>query len=80
MNVGLAIKVVRTERELTIEQLAKKLGISTSYLSLLENNKRSLSVGLLTLIGYTLHFRPSEILRKAEGYESPYVPSGDLDF
>ena len=77
MNIGLSLKVARTERELKLRELASKLEISTSYLSLLENNKRDLSFDLLVSICYVLQFAPSEIVKRAEGYETPYIPSDD---
>lgn len=40
MNLGKAISLCRTQRRLTQAELAARSGISVSYLSLLEQNKR----------------------------------------
>ena len=41
MNLGKAITLSRTRRGLTQAELAKRAGLSVSYLSLLEQNKRT---------------------------------------
>ncbi|MCD1651794.1 MULTISPECIES: helix-turn-helix domain-containing protein [Vreelandella] len=41
MNVGYAIKLCRQQRKLTQGELAKRAGVSISYLSLLERGERS---------------------------------------
>lgn len=40
MNIGKAIKLCRTQRNLNQNELANLAGISTSYLSMLERGKR----------------------------------------
>jgi transcriptional regulator with XRE-family HTH domain len=40
MNIGSAIQLARAKRRLSQVELAKRAGISVSYLSLLERNKR----------------------------------------
>jgi transcriptional regulator with XRE-family HTH domain len=40
MNIGNAIRLCRTQQGLTQEELAEKANLSTSYISLLEQNKR----------------------------------------
>lgn len=40
MNLGNAIRFCRTQRGMTQEELARKADLSTSYISLLEQNKR----------------------------------------
>jgi transcriptional regulator with XRE-family HTH domain len=44
MNLGRAIKLCRSQRELKQQALADKAGLSVSYLSLLEQNKRDPSL------------------------------------
>lgn len=41
MNLGKAISLSRTRRGLTQAELARRAGLSVSYLSLLEQNKRT---------------------------------------
>jgi transcriptional regulator with XRE-family HTH domain len=50
MNAGYAIKFCRQQRGFTIPTLAKKAGLSTSYVSLLENNARDPSLSALQKI------------------------------
>lgn len=44
MNLGEAIKLCRTRRGLTQTELAERSGVSVSYLSMLEQNKRDPSL------------------------------------
>lgn len=41
MNIGNAIQLCRVRRKLTQGQLAKRVGCSVSYLSMLENSERT---------------------------------------
>ena len=50
MNVGHAIRLCRRQRGITQTELAKKAGVSVSYLSLLERGERS-DPSLTTLEG-----------------------------
>ncbi|HET7823891.1 MAG TPA: helix-turn-helix transcriptional regulator, partial [Anaeromyxobacter sp.] len=45
--LGAKIRALRRQKALTQAQLAARLGISASYLNLIEHNKRSLSAPLL---------------------------------
>jgi XRE family transcriptional regulator of biofilm formation len=47
MNIGLAIRKCRRLRNLTLDELSKKIDISKSYLSLVEANKRKPSFDVL---------------------------------
>lgn len=40
MSIGKAIKLCRIQRNLSLQQLADKAGVSVSYLSLIERGKR----------------------------------------
>src|SRR5262245_15277063 len=48
--IGPQLRQLRRERGLTQAEMGKSLGVSAGYVNLLENNQRSLSVRLLTLI------------------------------
>lgn len=54
-DLGKAIKFCRTERNLNQTQLAKSAGISVSYLSLLERNKRDPTMSTLNNIADSLN-------------------------
>jgi transcriptional regulator with XRE-family HTH domain len=47
MNLGNAIRMCRVRRELTQKELALRAQISVSYLSLIEKDKRDVSVSTL---------------------------------
>lgn len=54
MNIGKAIKVCRTQKDLSQKELAKKAGVSISYLSLLERNKREANIHIIKNIAHAL--------------------------
>ena len=49
--VGPRVRRMRLERGLTQKQMAEELGISTSYLNLIERNQRPVTVQLLLKLG-----------------------------
>ncbi|MEE9333646.1 MAG: short-chain fatty acyl-CoA regulator family protein [Granulosicoccaceae bacterium] len=51
--VGTRLRLLRREHKLSQAQMAQSVGISTSYINLLENNQRSLSVKVLMSIADT---------------------------
>ena len=55
MHIGKTIKLLRVAVELKQKELAKKLGISTNYLSAVENNKREPSFSLLKALSKELN-------------------------
>lgn len=61
MNLGRAIKLCRSQREITQSDLATASGLSVSYLSLLEKNKRDPSLSTVQKIAEGLKI-PSSIL------------------
>jgi transcriptional regulator with XRE-family HTH domain len=48
--LGPRLRQLRTQRKLTQADMARALGLSTSYVNLLENNQRSVSVQVLMRI------------------------------
>jgi DNA-binding XRE family transcriptional regulator len=56
------IKVWREYRNLTQQQLAEAVGISTPYLSQIETNKRTGTTEVLTMIAKVLKVSPDEIM------------------
>ena len=61
MNIGNAIQLARTRRKLSQAQLAQRVGMSVSYLSLLERSLRDPPLSTLQRIATGLHV-PLEIL------------------
>ncbi len=51
--LGNKIRRLRADRGLTQQQMAEQLGISPSYLNLIEHNQRPVTVGLLLKLGQT---------------------------
>lgn len=70
MNIGNAIQLSRTRRKLSQTKLAERVGLSVSYLSLLERSRRDPPLSTLQRIADGLHI-PLEILffLGAEGNE-----------
>jgi len=62
MELGESIKNLRKKRELKQFELAKSCGISQTYLSQIENDKKIPSLGILELIGKHLNIPPEIIL------------------
>lgn len=61
MNIGSAIQMCRTRRQLSQAELASLAGCSISYLSMLENSKRDPTLSTLKKIAAALRV-PLEIL------------------
>jgi transcriptional regulator with XRE-family HTH domain len=61
VNAGHAIKFCRQQRKLTIPALAKKAGLSASYISLLERNERDPPLSTLQAVSRALEI-PLSIL------------------
>lgn len=61
MNIGNAIQLARTKRRLSQAELAKRAGISVSYLSMLERSKRDPPLSTLGKVAAALGL-PLEIL------------------
>lgn len=54
MKIGDAIKSARTQKKVNQKDLAETLGITQTYLSLIENNKKSPNFHILEKIGQSL--------------------------
>ncbi len=65
MNVGKAIRLVRTTRGITQKALASKAECSPNYLSLIERGERKPSLGLVEAISSALGVPPNEIFALA---------------
>lgn len=61
MNIGAAIQLCRTRRQLSQADLARLAGCSVSYLSMLENAKRDPTLSMVQSIANGLQI-PLEIL------------------
>ncbi len=61
MNIGQAIQLARSKRQMTQAMLAKRAGISVSYLSMLERGRRDPPLSTLKQVASAL-VMPLEIL------------------
>lgn len=70
MNLGKAIKFARTGLDLTQAELAELSGVSTSYISLIEQNKRDPNIGMLNEISRCLNLPLFALIFLAQGVDS----------
>ncbi len=54
MNIGKALKLCRTAKDLSLEALAERAEISVSYLSRIENQKREPTLSLVSKLADAL--------------------------
>ena len=59
--LGHKLRRLRRDRGETQAQMAERLGISASYLNLIENNQRPITVDLLLKAGPDLRPRPDDL-------------------
>jgi transcriptional regulator with XRE-family HTH domain len=62
MNLGKAIKLCRTQKNLSQAELAERANISVSYLSLLERGKRDPNLSTVTQIAEALNVHISILM------------------
>ena len=60
------LKNFRTERQLTQEELAEKVGVVTSYISMMESGQKFPNMEMLFMLGTALGVRTSQKLEKME--------------
>jgi transcriptional regulator with XRE-family HTH domain len=65
MSVGSEVRKRRKAQGLTQEQLAEKSGLTFSYLSTVETDKRDPSVSTLIALAHALGARPGDLLEDA---------------
>jgi predicted transcriptional regulator/transcriptional regulator with XRE-family HTH domain len=59
--IGRTVRRLRSERELSQQALATRLGISSSYLNLIEHDQRAVTASLLIKLAETLHVDLGEL-------------------
>ncbi len=60
-NLGVVIRRLRREKNLTQKELASQLNISVAYINLIENNRRSITVPLLLKVAALFNIELSEL-------------------
>lgn len=69
MKIGLTIRALRSQKELTLEQLAASADIDPSYLARIERGQRQPSMEMLESIAKALSTKVSMICALAESEE-----------
>ena len=67
-RLGSAIRRLRRQRKLTQLQLANSLNISTSYLNLIENNRRNVTGKVLISLAKELNIELSDLGSQNDGH------------
>lgn len=68
--LGRAIRVARTQQDLTRKDLAERSGVSYAYLSDIETGRGRASSKALLAVAEALNKTPSELMREAEVYQA----------
>lgn len=72
-GIGYVLKLLRIAREMTSRELSKEMGVSQSYISEIESNKKKPSMEMLSKYSDALDVKMSTILYfKEMGEESGY--------
>ena len=64
--LGTVLREAREKANLTQEELSFRANVDRSYISQLENNRKSPTVAMLVLLCKALDVRPSEVLAEVE--------------
>ncbi|MBU4450626.1 MAG: LexA family transcriptional regulator [Actinobacteria bacterium] len=72
MKIGLYLKELRLKNNLTTKQVEVKTGISNSYISLIERNKRKPSAEILSKLAKAYQVKAEDLLRLI-GYLPPII-------
>lgn len=76
MNIGHALKVCRSAKNLSLETVAKKSGFSRSYLSMIESGKREPTLSAMEKIANSLGVPlPIILFVAADSYELEGIDS-----
>lgn len=77
MEIGSYLKELRLKNNLTTKQVELKTGISNSYISLIERNKRKPSAGILNKLAKAYQVKPEDLLYLM-GYLPPIKAKDDF--
>lgn len=73
LEIKINLKKIRLEKGLTQKELAKKSGVSGSYISFLETGKRLPTIYILVVIAKTLDVKINELVDiKEDGFRSTF--------
>jgi len=77
MNIGRAIRFARVAKGLSQQELALRLAISPSYLSLIEGGKRDPSIGMIRAVAAGLRISEDALMLTAIDYE--HIRTADVN-
>lgn len=79
ISLGKRIRKSRLSKHMTQRELAEKIGVSLSYIGLIENGQRILSTTTLVKISIAFDCMTDELLRDSlDIYDDAYVPLPDI--
>lgn len=76
LNLGLAVRQLREEQQLSLRALGERTGFSASFLSQVENGQASPSIASMERIATALGVTLVEFFRRAGGDTSPVIRAG----
>lgn len=80
MNLGTLLRHHRNSNQLTLKAVAEKAGVSEGFLSQVENNVKSPSVGSLMKICEAIGVNPGEVLDQLQNQEELFlIRQGEWD-
>ena len=79
-EVGKKIRETRKQKNMTLEELADKLGKTKSYLSKLERSVKPISLENLQLIANALNVEVEELISDKQKVENPFTEDQDWFF
>lgn len=68
-QIGFEIKILRTQKKMTQEELSKAADITSRYVIDVEHGKKDATIGVLSRISVALGIRLSELIKRAEKIE-----------
>lgn len=63
MRIEIRIKEIRKIKHITLKQLSKKSGISTTHINDIENNEKSPSLNIMVILAKALNVNITELYR-----------------
>jgi len=79
-NIGENIKSIRKSKKVTQEVLSKKVGITKTYLSLIETCKKTPSLEIIYKISQALNVDPALIVTKDDSFKKIQTILKENDF
>jgi len=77
-DIGKRLRDIRGEWKLSLSEASAKMGVSESYLSLLENNKRRVNIEILEKLGSCYDMKLHEFFQRPKR-RTPQVPGSSLE-